>query len=85
MLNVFIYADYDHRLVNCVNDLHLYPETAKNLMNNVDKARKLYHKFYTGCSFESILGKNLLIDSGAFGLDGSVQLLKEAAIKKFNL
>ena len=85
VLNVFIYADYDHRLVNCVNDLHLYPETAKNLMNNVDKARKLYHKFYTGCSFESIQGKNLLIDSGAFGLDGSVQLLKEAAIKKFNL
>ena len=85
VLNVFIYADYDHRLANCVNDLHLYPETAKTLMNDVDKARKLYHKFYTGCSFESIQSKNLLIDSGAFGLDGSVKLLKEATIQKFNL
>lgn len=83
VLSVFIYADYEQRLANCIGDLHLYPEAAKNLMNNVDKARKLYHKFYTGCDFEGIQGKHLLVDSGAFGLDGSVQLIKMAAREKF--
>lgn len=85
VLNVFIYADYEHRLANCIDDLHLYPETAKSLMNNVDKARKMYHKFYTGCDFEGISGKNLLIDSGAFGLQGSVNLLKSAVQMRFGV
>ena len=67
------------------NVFHLYPEEAKHLMNNVDKARRLYHKFYTGCDFDGIAGKHILIDSGAFGLDGSVALLKKAASQKFVL
>ena len=41
VLNVFVYADYEQRLSNCISDLHLYPEEAKHLMNNVDKARRL--------------------------------------------
>ena len=85
VLNVFVYADYEQRLSNCISDLHLYPEEAKHLMNNVDKARRLYHKFYTGCDFDGIAGKHILIDSGAFGLDGSVALLKKAASQKFVL
>lgn len=32
-----------------------------------------------------IVGKHILIDSGAFGLDGSVALLKKAASQKFVL
>ena len=43
------------------------------------------HKFYTGCDFDGIAGKHILIDSGAFGLDGSVALLKKAASQKFVL
>lgn len=85
VLNVFIYANYDQRILNCREDLHIYPEEAKRLINDVDKARKLYHKFYTGCEFEGIDGKHILVDSGAFGISGSVELIKSAATIKFHL
>lgn len=85
VLNVFIYADYKKRLDNCINDLNLYHAEAKKLINDVDKARKLYHKFYAGTDFDTIDGKNLLVDSGAFGIDGSVELIKSAAKIKFGI
>ena len=85
VLNVFIYADYKHRLYNCINDLHIDHLEAKKLINDVDSARKLYHKFYTGSDFESIDSKNLMVDSGSFGIEGSVELIKNAAKIKFNL
>ena len=85
VISVFIYAEYEQRLANCISDLHIYPESAKTLIHDVDKARKLYHKFYTGCDFEGINGRHILIDSGAYGIDGSVQLLKAAARNKFHL
>lgn len=85
VLNVFIFADYKHRLNNCINDLYIYPIEAKKLLTDVDSARKLYHKFYTGSDFEGIDGKHLMVDSGAFGIDGSVELIKNAAKIKFDL
>lgn len=85
VLNVFIFADYKKRLDNCINDLHIYHSEAKKLITDVDNARKLYHKFYTGTDFDNIEGKNLMVDSGAFGIDGSVELIKNAAKIKFSL
>lgn len=85
LLNVFIYADIQHRMYNCINDLHIYPMEAKKLITDVDNARKLYHKFYTGCDFSGIDGKHILVDSGSFGIDGSVELIKTAASIKFGL
>ncbi|MDO5388509.1 MAG: cytidylate kinase-like family protein [Clostridia bacterium] len=84
VLNVFVYADYKQRLDNCINDLHIYSIEAKKLLTDVDSARKLYHKFYTGYDFDSIDNKHLMVDSGAFGIDGSVELIKKAAKIKFN-
>ncbi len=82
-MHIFIYASYENRLKYCMEDLHIDSDEAKQLMVGVDKARKLYHKFYTGCEFSGIDGKHLLLDSGQFGKEGSVSLLKEAAKIKF--
>jgi hypothetical protein len=84
VLNVFIYADYKTRLDNCINDLHIDHTEAKRLITDVDKARQLYHKFYTGYDFDRINGKNLMVDSGLFGVDGAVELIKSAVKIKFN-
>lgn len=85
VMNVFIYADMEHRMKNCVEDLHIYNIEAKQLITDVDNARKLYHKFYTGMDFAGIDGRHLMVDSGSFGIDGSVQLIKSAAAIKFGL
>ena len=45
-VHIFIYAPYEQRLKNCVEDLHPTPEEAKKMIEEVDKARASYHKHY---------------------------------------
>lgn len=45
-LNIFIYAPYEERLVNCVNELGMEPKQAKKMIHDVDKARDAFHLRY---------------------------------------
>ncbi len=85
VLNVYVYAPYSKRRLFCMNDLGLDLEQSEKYLECVDEARKRFYKNQTGHSFESILYRHLLIDSSAFTLLGSVQLITEAARIKFSL
>lgn len=83
IMNVFIYSSYDKRIENCINEFRMTFKEAEKMIAKVDKARNTYHRFYTDHSLSDRTGKDLLIDSGIFGVDGSVQIIKKAVECRF--
>lgn len=83
--NIFIYAPYEARLDNCVNVLGFDAAEARTMIKQVDKARKNYHKYYTGEAPDTISNRQILIDSSMYGVDGTAEILVDMVKKKFGL
>lgn len=84
-LNVFIYAPYEARLRNCVDYLRMDSLIAQKMIAKVDKARDKYHKTYAGYLPGDCKCKELMIDSSAFGVEGTAEVLAYAIRKHFGL
>lgn len=82
-IHIFVYAPYEKRMSNCINELNLHKAEAERMIDSVDKARQLYYKYHTNQELHSIEGKHLMIDSSLLGVDGTVHLIKEIVEKKF--
>lgn len=77
-IKVFVYAPFDVR-VNTIKTKHNLSEgEAKRLVKQMDKIRGNYYSYFSDGTWDQKEGKNLLIDSDFFGVDGSVELLKRA-------
>ena len=85
VVNIYIYAPYDVRLMHCVNDLKLEEVVAKKTIMEVDKARDAYHLNYAGYKPADPLHKDILINSDFLGIEKTAKLLAEAIKKKFNV
>ena len=85
VVNIYIYAPYDVRLMHCVNDLKLEEAVAKKTIMEVDKARDAYHLNYAGYKPADPLHKDILINSDFLGIEKTAKLLAEAIKKKFNV
>ncbi|OPX45236.1 cytidylate kinase [Ruminiclostridium hungatei] len=85
IINVFIYAPYEARLVNCVERLDMRPDEAKRMIASVDKARESYHRHYCGYSMSDKDYKHVMLDSSLLGVDGTCDVLADVIKKKFNL
>jgi hypothetical protein len=48
LLRLYIYGSYQHRLSNCVHDLHMENKDAMRMIRSVDKARDKFHQEYAG-------------------------------------
>ncbi|MGN0484597.1 MAG: AAA family ATPase [Lachnospiraceae bacterium] len=83
-IHIFIYAPYEQRLKNCVEDLHLTESEAKKMIEEVDKARDSYHKHYAGYLPQDIHSKQLLIDSSILGVEGTAEYLVDLVKRKFS-
>jgi len=84
-IRVYIYANDNQRLMNCVNVLHLDPQTAKRMMKEVDEARDAYHIRYAGFFPNDEMHKDILLNSGFLGVDGSAEVLAEMVRKKLEI
>ena len=84
-LRVYIYASYDQRLKNCVETLKMTEESAKRMIREVDKARDAYHRHYAGYAPADVNYKDILIDSGMLGVEGTAQYLAELVRKRFEI
>ena len=84
-LHIFIYAPGEERLRNCVDTLHMEPETAKRMIKEVDKARENYHKHYAKYSPSDFRYKHILIDSSLLGIEGTARHLAAIAKEKLDL
>lgn len=85
VMNIFIYAPYQARLENCVNDLGMHVADARHMIAAVDKARESYHRRYCGYSMSDKDHKHLMIDSSMLGVDGTQDALTYIIRKRFEL
>lgn len=85
IINIFIYAPYEARLVNCVERLNMGPDEAKKMIASVDKVRESYHKHYCGYSMSDKDYKDIMIDSSLLGVEGTCNILTDVIRKKFGL
>lgn len=85
IINIFIYAPYEARLVNCVERLDMRPDEARKMIASVDKARESYHRHYCGYSMTDKDYKHVMLDSSLLGVDGTCEVLAEIIGKRFNL
>lgn len=82
-INIFIYASYENRLVNCIHTLGMTSSEAKKMIASVDRARNTYHKKYAGYLPSDPKHKNLMIDSAMLGVTGTSHLLATIAKERF--
>lgn len=85
VMHVFIYASYEQRMKNCINDLGMSEEEAKRMIAKVDKARDVYHKTYAGFFPGDLRYKDLMLDSGLLGVDRTAKAIADIANLKFDI
>jgi cytidylate kinase len=85
IINIFLYAPYEARLINCVERLDMRLDEARKMITSVDKARESYHRHYCGYSMSDKDSQHVMMDSNLLGVDGTCDVLTEIIKKRFNL
>ena len=75
-LSVFVHADLKKRIrrvaaINSISDAK-----AKDIIQKMDKSRASYYTYYTCKKWGDMESYHVCLDSGIFGIDGTVNLLK---------
>ena len=75
-LSVFVHADLKKRIrrvaaINSISDAK-----AKDIIQKMDKSRASYYNYYTCKKCGDMESYHVCLDSGIFGIDGTVNLLK---------
>ncbi len=84
-LRIYVYAPYEERYRNCVDILRMDQESAKKMINKVDKARKAYHVHYAGYDPNDQENQDVLINSGVLGINGTAECLAQMVKIRFGL
>ena len=84
-LHIYIYAPYDERVKNSIEELGLDEEEAKRMIRDVDEARDSYYMNFAGFKQDDKRFKEIMIDSSLLGIEGTADCLVEIIKKKFNL
>lgn len=85
LIRIFIYAPVSKRLQNCIDNLHMEPETARRMIPDVDKARDAYHLRYTGYKPSDFSHTDIMIDSSFLGIDGTAMYLCDLVKTKLSI
>ncbi len=82
-LNIFIYAPYEDRLVNCVNELGMDTKQAKKMIHEVDKARDAFHLRYAKYKPNDMDHMDIMVNSAMLGVKGTAEYLCDLVKKRF--
>lgn len=85
VLRIYIYAPYEARVKNCIEDLKLEETEARRMIKAVDEARDRYHMHYAGFLPNDQRFKEIMIDSSMLGTEGTADYLVEAVRRRFGL
>ena len=85
LLRIYIYAPYEERVKNCVNDLNMDETEARKMIKAVDEARDHYHMHYAGFLPNDQRFKEIMIDSSMLGTEGTADYLVDAVKRRFEL
>lgn len=83
LIRIYIYASYDQRLKNCINNLHMDTDTARKMIQEVDQAREAYHLRYAGYTPGDFSHNEIMINSSLLGVEGTAKYLAELVRQKF--
>lgn len=78
IINFFLYAPMEYRTKHIADTYELNSKEAVKLIKRIDRQRHNYYKYVTGKNRGDRNGKQMLIDVEAFGVDGSVEMMKNA-------
>lgn len=78
VLNVFIHADYDTRVERAVKQYGIKQSNVSSVIRKSDKARSKHYAFYCEKKWGQIENYHMVIDSGKFGIEKAVELIKTA-------
>lgn len=84
LLSVFIHADLDIRVRRISKIYDISANKARDRIRKNDKSRSSYYNYYTSKEWGSVDSYDLSVDSGKFGIDGSVDLILKAVEAKEN-
>ena len=83
-LRLFIYAPDSFRIPRFKEDYRIeYDSDARVKMVQIDKERRQYFEYYTGRTWGALDHHDLMLDSSLLGIDGTVDLIIDAADRKF--
>ena len=77
VLNVFIYADKKVRAERASKEYGLTAKNIEDAVNKIDKKRANYYNFYSGKKWGAAESYNICVDSGKFGIDKTVDIIKD--------
>ena len=78
VIKIFIYAPYSTRLETVMERYGFTKEEAERAIRHMDKTRRNYYEYFTDNNWDQKEGKDMLIDSSEFGVEGTVNLIKTA-------
>ncbi|WP_099204505.1 AAA family ATPase [Scatolibacter rhodanostii] len=84
-ISVYIYAPYEDRVINCVNELGMTPKQAKKMLAEIDNARMAYHMRYAKYAPADPDHMDIMVNSAFLGVEGTAKFLAsvvETAYKK---
>ena len=82
LLSVFIHADLDVRVRRISNLYDLTDNKARDRIRKNDKSRSSYYNYYTSKEWSAADSYDLCLDSAKFGIDGCVEIIKNAIAHK---
>lgn len=77
--NVFVYAPLEKRLERIRKYYNLDTEDHLGKLKKIDRLRSRHYEFYTDRKWGKIENYDLSVNSGIFGVEGTVEILEKAA------
>ena len=85
-LNVFVHAPMSFKKSRIQEQYEIPEAKVKDVAIKTDKQRASYYNYYTSKKWGDLKSYDLCIDSSILGIDGTVELIKQAvALKEKNL
>ena len=78
VLNVFITANKEFKVKRLMEQYNLTEKKAMDLIVKKDRERSSYYNYYTSQKWGNAKSYDLCIDSSKFGIEGTVQVIKNA-------
>lgn len=83
VIRCYIFAPYQARIVNSIQALGYTAAEPQRIIEEVDKARAEYYRIHTGCEVNNTRYRDLFLNSNLLGVQGSAELIVDAAKRKF--
>lgn len=77
VVNVFLHADMQDRVVRIARRHDLTDAKAKDLIIKTDKRRASYYNYYTSKKWGDAAGYDLSLNTATLGIDGTIHMIRE--------